>query len=101
MDPRIPDLDFKNAIAIGKLLCPPEMEMMEQDCEILSAKKIARQLGLNMSPVKRWISEAVFVKEIPQKPMVKEDFEESDAEPLEILAFYVHSRLAYILHRKG
>ena len=77
-----PPLDFANALAIGKLLCPPEMEMMQKDCEILSAKKIARRLGLNMSPVKRWIAEAVFVKEIPQKPLVKEDFVESDAAPL-------------------
>ena len=45
--------------------------------------------------MKCWIAESVFVDSVPAKALVYKAFEVSDGEPLEILAFYVYSRLGF------
>ena len=86
-------LTFEQAVAIGKMVCPPKWELGEVS-HVPSLENISNQLGIRLNTLKRWIAESVFVEELPQKAIITEDFQESDGwEPLEILAFYVWARL--------
>ena len=87
-------LTFETAVALGKLICPPELEFL-QKVDVLPVADISKELGIHLNSIKRWIAESVFIEDMPVKWKVSEEFDVNDGEPLEILAFYVCSRLGF------
>lgn len=65
-----------------------------EDVEMPSVDDISKELGIHLTSVKRWIAESVFVPYFPTPAFFTHKFKRSDAEPIEVLAYYVHSRLS-------
>ena len=86
-------LTFEKAVAIGKMVCPPDWELGKVE-DVPSVEQISKELGIHLSTVKRWIAESVFVDWMPQKAIITDNFCQSDGEPMEVLAFYLQSRLS-------
>ena len=90
---KVMQLDFSTAVKIGKLVSPADWELWKTE-KLMSVEQIAKHLGLHLNSVKRFIAESVCVETLPVKRFITDDFCESDGEPLEILAYYVWSRLS-------
>ena len=90
---KLEKLTFEKAVAIGELIRPVAF-MKGEDVELLSPDAISKKLGIHLTSVKRWIAESVFVDYMPTPAFYTYEFKRYDAEPIEILAYYVHSRLS-------
>ena len=87
------NLTFETAVALGKLICPAEFELVDSSVS-LPVEKISKELGIHLNTIKRWIAESVFVEKMAVKMLVPEEFSPDDGfEPIEVLAFYVYCRL--------
>ena len=89
---KLEKLTFKKAVAIGERIRPLAY-LSGEDVELPSVNDISKELGIHLTSVKRWIAEAVFVASMPTPVFRTHKFVPSEAEPIEVLAFYIYSRL--------